>query len=191
METYLKVISMCYRSSITKAVVAIYIFIFLFGCTGPVFFKEKEKDDPPKEQDFDASLYELSLEDERIYYIDGIVYDIDKDTSLYIKKIIKPIREENLEKVTYTCKYDKKGGTLRKAISLMESRFDTARIITYYEAKTLLKTTGEFWGKNDWLKIYVYYDKGKPIRASKNAPSELVNDLHLFEKDIKEYIESK
>lgn len=72
----------------------------------------------------------------------------------------------------------------------MESRFDTARVICYYENNTLLKTTGEFWGRNDWLKIYVYYDKGKPIRASKNAPPNLVKEIHMFEEDIKEYIES-
>jgi hypothetical protein len=176
-------------SSITKVLLALCICIFLFACTEPVSFKEKAKEDQPKEEKVDASLYELSLEDERISYIEGVVYDIDKDTSLYIKKIIRPVREENLQKATYICKYDKKGGTLKKAESFMESRFDTARIIAYYENQTLLKTTGEFWGRNNWLKIYVYYDKGKPIRASKNAPPKLINEIQMFEKDIKEYRE--
>lgn len=65
-----------------EVVLSIGISICLFGCIDPVSFKEKAKDDKLKEEKIDASLYELSLEDERISYIEGVVYDTDKDTSL-------------------------------------------------------------------------------------------------------------
>jgi len=138
-----------------------------------------ESNEPEEKRN--ANLYNVSFEDDRIFYIDSIVYDIDKNDSLFVEEENKFFQNATVNNITYVRSFDKKRGLLLKVKSTNRTPLDTTIVIAHYKNEQLIKTTAEVWGKRKgWEKMYVYYEAGNPILASPQMNNASVERLLRF-----------